>query len=544
MRKRYGARRRYWLIVPAALAVAAGIFLAFRLLPASPGVTASPAPETALPAPAAATPSAPASSSAPSASVSPAPAATPVPAAKTGKPAHLPKTSYSAALELAPSYDRFYGKMQVNYVNTTDDTLYELVFHLYPNAYYRPDGPGAAETQKSYGRLFSKGQTIISSVSLDGQLAYFTVSDDGMLLRVPFIKELAPGESAELFIEFAVDVPTRNGRFGKTELGYQLGNFLPILAVYQDGGWVTAPYTPIGDPFYSETADYKIALTYPAGYSLACTGEITASETKDGQITSYIAASRVRDFACVLGLGMQKTEDDAGGVHIVSYALSDASAKRGAALAKSVLDTLAGKLGGYPYKTLTVAQTDMAYAGMEYPNLLMLQRELYLPGRELELELTVAHEAIHQWFYGVVGNDEVSAPWIDESITSYLSLVYFDLAGKSDAYGGLMQKYVAERAALGAKVDGALTEYPGEDAYVNSAYWRGAAMYHALREKFGDATFFAALRAYLRENAYGVAVKADIVRAFEDTSGVALADWFEEWLPAPVPAPDVTDKAE
>lgn len=551
--RRYRPRKKpylYWLIPAALIVVAAAVLFAFRLPPFAPVRPAvheqTPAAFTpGKTAPVATAPASPQASPANTAPASPSstPGATPA-APKTGKPAALPQISYSAALQLAPSYDRFYGKMSVDYVNTTGDTLYELVFHLYPNAYAKADGPGAAEAQQSYGKIFSKGQTIISSVSLNGDLAYFTVSDDGMLLTVPFVKELQPGEKAAVFIEFAVDVPTRNGRFGKTQLGYQLGNFLPILAVYQDGSWMSGAYTPIGDPFYSETADYKVAVSYPEGYSIACTGEVASSETKNGIVTSYCAASKVRDFACMLGAGMQKAEIDASGVKIHSYALSGSTSQRGAELAQKALSVFSDKLGGYPYKTLTIAQADMAYAGMEYPGLCMIQRELYLPGRELELEMTIAHEILHQWFYGVVGNDEQNAPWLDEAITSYLSVAYFDLDNRADTYNGLLQKYVVERAALGGRIDGALTDYSTEDAYVNAAYWRGAAMFHALREKFGDATFFASLRDYIKSNAYNVAVKTDLARAFTETSGVDMAAWFDQYLAAPIPAPDVTDKAE
>jgi hypothetical protein len=84
----------------------------------------------------------------------------------------------------------------------------------------------------------------------------------------------------------------------------------------------------------------------------------------------------------MLSTGMQKAEDTFEGVRITSYALSQGSADRGAALAKKALQTMTTLIGSYPYETLTVAQVDMYYAGMEYPNLLMVQRELYLPGRE------------------------------------------------------------------------------------------------------------------------------------------------------------------
>lgn len=535
--RRYTHRKKpVWLfILLGAAALVLALFLTGVLsLPAASGGEAnapSPSPviTTAPPSPTEALPT-------PPPEVSPDPSATPVQGAGVtgaGRPVNAPKTSYALAMELRPSHNRLYAMLRVEYENVTGDTLYELPFHLHPNAYQSDSAPGNEEASDSYKGDFDAGGIIVSSVSLNGDLAYFKVSDDGMLLIVPFVKELLPGERAEVSIEFVLDVPERDGRFGRTELGYQLGNFLPILAVYQDSGWVKDGYAPIGDPYYSEVADYRVAFTYPAEYSLATTGTITGTEKKGSSVTSYVAASRVRDFACMLGLSMQQAKETQGEVAIYSYALSDGSATRAANIAKNVLSTLSPILGNYPYSTLTIAQADMAYAGMEYPNLLMVQRQLYLAGRELELELTIAHEIIHQWFYGLVGSDQYNAPWLDESLTSYLSLVYFERTGNTAAYGALSNRYLIERAALGTKIDGALPFYATEDAYVNSAYWRGAAMFASLREKIGDEAFFNGLRAYIEQNAYGIATKAELVSAFEQAANTQLAEWFESQLALP-----------
>lgn len=531
MGTRPNQKRLWWLWPAAGLLAAAAVFFAFKAFSSSPAaaLTPSPAPVTAsAPQDSPVYSASAATSPLPDASPAASPAASPNPNVPLAKPVNAPNTRYELAAELHPSYDRLYAKLRVLYQNTTPDTLYELVFHLYPNAYQNEDSPGAQESGGK--RDFDAGRVIVSAVSLNDEIAYFTVSDDGMLLQIPLVKELLPGENAEVFIEFAVDVPERDARLGKTELGYQLGNFLPILAVYQDGDWVADPYASLGDPYYSEVADYAVALTYPSEYTLACTGSIVKSETSGGLTTSYAAASKVRDFTCMLSTGMQKAEDTYEGIRIFSYALSQGSADRGAALAKKALATMTPLIGSYPYETLTVSQVDMYYAGMEYPNLLMVQRELYLPGRETELELTIVHELIHQWFYGVVGNDEINAPWLDEAITSYLSLVYFEQAGNETAYDTLLARYIGERAPLGTHVDGKLSDYASEDAYINSVYWRGAAMYHALREEIGDDAFFSGLRAYVQDNAYRVGTKADMIAAFNKASGRDLTDWFNAKL--------------
>ena len=452
---------------------------------------------------------------------------------KLGKPPFPPNTRYELACELRPSHDRLYAKLRVLYENTTPDTLYELVFHLPPNA--NAGSQDTSSEEKTYPHGAGESGLIVSAVSLNGELAFYKVSDNGMQLSVPFITELLPGENAEVFIEFVLDTPKADARLGKSELGYQLGNSLPVLAVYQDGAFAADGfgYYPTGDPFYSETADYAVAIAYPEAFSLISTGSVISSRLENGILTSYIAAADVREFALMLTQRMYSASDAFKGIKLYAQCLSEKSAKRAAAYMKKGLEALTPILSEYPYGTLNLAQVEMRYAGMEYPGLLMVQRQLFLPGREAELELTIVHELIHQWFYGLVGNDQINAPWLDEALTSYLSLEYYSRIGETKIYNGLVKRYLEERASLGGRIDGSLLDYASEDEYVNSVYWRGAKLFHELRQKIGDDAFFNGLRSYIKNNAYKIAIKADLISAFEQESGMKLSSWVDDYLKQP-----------
>ncbi|MDR1619243.1 MAG: M1 family metallopeptidase [Clostridiales bacterium] len=455
--------------------------------------------------------------------------------ATAGRPVNAPSTRYEIAAIVSEPYNRITAYMRVLYENTTPDTLYELVFHLPANAYYTADSPGAAAETKTYYNGFSKGGIIIGSVSLNDTIAYFYVSDDNMRLHVPFIKEIAPGDTAEIFAEFVLDVPLRNARYGRSELGFQLGNCWPILAVYQDGSWMADGYNSFGDPFYSETAEYIVSIAYPAGYAIAATGSVTTKE-KNGMLVSTIAAANAREFACMLMPGMRRAEATRGGTAIQSYALSADGAGRGLQLAQQAMAVLEPYLGQYPYPTLTIAQSEMqSGTGMEYPGLIFVQRKLYLPGNEQQLAFTIRHEVAHQWFYGLVGNDQYNAPWIDEAFASYFGLYATLLAGDEEAYRALHKYYIEECAPLGGRIDGALYDYANEYDYNNAVYWRGATLIEALHQEIGEDAFKAGLRLFFAENAYRVATKADIVSAFERACGKELATWFDDRLAAPRP---------
>lgn len=451
---------------------------------------------------------------------------------ETHKPAFKPNTRYDVALTLNDKFKRFSGSMKVYYENVNDTPVYELVFHLHPNAFLTADSPGAQLESRRYTSGFERGQLIVGDVSVNGELAYFSETDDRMLLTVPLSRELMPGEEATVLIEFVLDIPGLNGRFGRAAAGYQLGNFLPVLAVYQQGDWVRESYVALGDPFYAEVADYTVLLRYPQSYTMAATGVLQSEDVSDGMRTSVFEAEQVRDFACMLySSGVRQAVDTQNGVTVYSYALTDNSAARGLALAKEALAFYGNMLGAYPYKTFTVAQAELSSGGMEYPGLVMIQRELYLTGYERDLALTLYHEVAHQWFYGVVGNDQIFAPWIDEAVACYMGMLPFE-ENDPETYKLFCTFFLETQAALGGRIDGTLYDYD-ESAYANSVYWRGGAMLHALRAELGDEAFFAGLKLYVERNAYRVATKGDLVSAFEAASGRQLTVWFEEWLAAP-----------
>ena len=78
--------------------------------------------------------------------------------------------------------------------------------------------------------------------------------------------------------------------------------------------------------------------------------------------------------------------------------------------------------------------------GMEYPGLIMItsDEEFHQFSKDDEIYFTtrihevVSHEIAHQWFYGIVGNDEVNEPWLDESYANFSEKLYFKEAETED----------------------------------------------------------------------------------------------------------------
>lgn len=451
-----------------------------------------------------------------------------------GKPVNPANVRYELVASLNTQYRQIAANMRVHYTNTTPDTLYEIVFHLPANSYLNSSSEGSVEEGATYPRGFSNGGIIIQSATLDGVSAYYALSDDETFLSIPISRGLAPGENAELLLSFLLYVPQRNARYGVTNIGYQLGNCWPILAVYQDGGWVKPRYSSLGDPYYSDVADYAIAIAYPQKYNIASSGAIVKSDTESGITTSYIAAEKVRDFTIVLSEGTYTFSENYKGVELISTALTKSSAERGLVIARECLLAFNPYLGDYPYSTLTVSQTELNNAtGVEFPGLIMIQRELYLPGNDQQLYFTIAHEIAHQWFYGIVGNDQANNPWLDESMCAYFSFIPLLDHIDNRAYNTMRQYFLVERADKGGRIDGALYDYVLNEDYSNSVYWRGAAMLGGLIEKIGESAFYEGVKLYVTNNAFAVATPDDFIYAFEQASETSLRDWFLSWFKEP-----------
>jgi aminopeptidase N len=118
--------------------------------------------------------------------------------------------------------------------------------------------------------------------------------------------------------------------------------------------------------------------------------------------------------------------------------------------------------------------------------------------------LVVAHEVAHEWFQALVGNDQFTAPWVDESVAEFLSRLFF-----------------AERAPYCSSrpIDTPIFDYPDVHmlplaercgSYYQTVYLKGQAMYWGLRARMGGAALLRALRAVVREHAWDLVSSAEM----------------------------------
>ncbi|NLC42781.1 MAG: M1 family metallopeptidase, partial [Clostridiales bacterium] len=288
------------------------------------------------------------------------------------------------------------------YKNRTEDPLTHLYFHLYPNAFQYEDKAvfEKSDMNRAYPNGFSPGLLALDSVRINGEEAEFVLggySEDILMLLLE--GGLAPDEELSIEMEYSVLLPDSMGRFGYGENMYKAVNWYPIACVYDENGWNLDPYYAIGDPFYSDVANYSVTVKAPADYKLATSGKVKNKKKEGEEIIWRIEAPAVRDFAWLASNIFETASEKVGKTLVTSYyyTSSDAGEKALDYAAKS-LAYFNEVFGEYPYPEFAVVESDFYIGGMEYPNLIMLDHDLYQNRNVDYLELVTVHETAHQWW--------------------------------------------------------------------------------------------------------------------------------------------------
>ena len=268
-------------------------------------------------------------------------------------------------------------------------------------------------------------------------------------------------------------------RIARFQGGMLLGSFFPILAWDPRRGWVTDPPAKIlAESSTSPVAEFTVRVHAPPGL----TGVVS-----DGRA--------VRDVAVAVGQ-FRLESATVHGVHVrVAVARGGvASPTRILGLATSALRRLSQLYGAYPWRRYTVVvPRDFGEGGIEYPTLSFV-------GASDLTRVVVDHETAHQWFYSLVGNDQVRDPWLDETLATWAQQ---RLDGQR--VSPRLPIPLGARRHVGEPVN-YWTRFPR--AYFWGVYEEGA---NALRSLGDDKAVDCALRHYVARRAYSLAQPGDLL---------------------------------
>jgi len=445
-------------------------------------------------------------------------------------------SEYHFDIRFMPEDFVLYVTMELNYINDTGDTLSNLLLRTYANAYQSEEtSPAAIDFfyEGSYKNGFSPGALTIEGIWWNENVVTDWKYEDAAqtALNVP-ISSLHPHEKGLLRLRCRVQIPHCAHRFGYSEGVWQFGNVLPILALYQGGAWRQDDYCAIGDPFVSACANYTVAISAPNGYQCAASAGVTTEKTQDGlRFTMHGLA--LRDFAFVLSNAWQSASAAANGIQVTAYAFAKDDAKRIADYGAKALQIFSKLYGAYAWDQLTIALVDFPAGGMEYPGLIFLSQDY--AGKEstrTAMELVIAHETAHQWFYAMVGSDQYNQPWQDEALSEYAMLQYVREKYGDSSYRMVLYTRVEapmQERILSPVTPGSPVDYFSSYAdYSTVVYGRGAALLTAIDEMTGNANGF--LRSYCDAFAFSFATREDFDAHLNTWSGKDLSPLVLDYI--------------
>lgn len=435
------------------------------------------------------------------------------------------------------------GNQTVNYKNSTSNILNEVYFHLYPNSFSATAENKPVSTlyeSKAYPNGKSYGSISMEDVNIQNNDCSFSLEGtDDDILKVMLNAPLYPNDFVSIQMKYKIKIPNVLHRFGYNEKTINLGNIYPIACVFDENGWDKNPYNANGDPFYSNLANYSINITYPKDYVLASSGEQTAQAKNENNLTSKIYAPAVRDFAMVLSKNFETKIATCGDTKIQYYFYDDENADASLETAKKALLTFEDTFGKYPYSTLAIVKTGFLYGGMEYPNLVMISDNL---GKYEDFTNTIVHEVAHQWWYGLVGNNQFDHGWMDESLAEYSTVIFYEknpeynikrdvcIKNAITSYTMFVDVFEDVFKKVDTSMDRPLDKFATEPEYVYAAYVRGMIMFDDIRNLIGDRTFFRCLKNYCSKYKGQNALPENMISVFENTSGKKLKPLFLSYI--------------
>ncbi len=429
-------------------------------------------------------------------------------------------------VDLEGESPRLTGVERVLYTNTENVPLAEIVLRLYPNL------PG-------FG-----GQMTVDNVQVNDQPAVTRLEADNTALRVSLPQPLSPGQQARLSLAFEAAIPRQ------THAGYNifsfsnntaaLASFYPVVAVFNDAGWDISVPPPYGDATHLDVSLYDVTATVPAQMVVAASGSRLATDsTPDGRQRLRFASGPVRDFYLAMRPDFGVVSDTVDGITVNSY--YPPGQTRGGELAlQYAVDALRvfnERFGPYPYAEFDVVATPTTAGGVEYPGVIVAAEGLY-KGEGGFFQHVIGHEVAHQWWYGLVGNNQVLEPWLDEALTNYSTVLYWEaIEGQSSAdyivdtlFSGPYER--ARNSGNDRQVIGAVDSFtPGQ--YGDIVYGKGPLFFEALRREVGDDTYFEIMQSYLARHKYQLVTAADLIETIESVTGHSVQPLTEVWLNSP-----------
>ncbi|MBO0724817.1 MAG: M1 family metallopeptidase [Blastocatellia bacterium] len=366
------------------------------------------------------------------------------------------------------------GAERLTWFNHSSDTISDLQFHLYLNAFknqksafFKESGGqlrGDEAQPGEWGWIDVNKMELAGGEDLTSKIQFIHPdddnSDDQTVIRVPLSKPVKPGEKIELDIKFTAQLPRVFARTGYWASFALIGQWFPKIGVWESAGerrralpgWNCHEFHANSE-FYADFGNYDVTMTVPSAYKnkIGATGVMKSErDNQDGTVTYNFVQDNVHDFAWTVDTNylivkrrfkadqqvtQSEIDDWSSRLNLPAdrIALTDVDVTlmiqserrdqidRHFKAAFNAIKYFGLWYGNYPYNTLTIV--DPPYngegaGGMEYPTFITAGTS-WRVGRDQNPEEVIVHEFGHQFWYGLVASNEFEESWLDEGFNTY-----------------------------------------------------------------------------------------------------------------------------
>ena len=415
----------------------------------------------------------------------------------------------------------------ISYVNYTSGNLDDLILVIEPNRW-------------------QGGFALVSMVWENGEnIDNYELKDDQLHISLP--QSLKSGERLGLKINYRLVLPEipppsdtyRPVPYGYSERQTNIVDWYPYIPPYLDGkGWLVHSKWWFGEHQVFDVADFQVRVTLVEPVQDLVIAA-SAPVMQDGESYVYHLET-ARTFALSASTEYLVETTTIGDVTIYSYAFPYEKSAGQEVLHNTAdaLQLFSALITPYPHSSLSVVEADFL-DGMEYDGLFFLSRgfyNLYDGTPKGYLTFISAHETAHQWWYGLVGNDQALEPWLDEAICTYMEHIFYEniysdyppLSGESLV--DWWWYYRVDFYEPSGWVNGSIYDFNQFRPYRDAVYLNGAKFLEDLRNLIGDQAFFSFLRDYANENAHGIATAADFFTILRDHTSKDLDGLLAEYF--------------
>ena len=492
---------------------------------------------------------------------------------------------YKIDAELDDKANTVTGKEKLTYWNNSPDTLKVVYFHMYQNAFQPGSYYDMLNIHNHIKPVFGyyekqKEDIVVTKIESGGQPLQTWL--DNTVMQVKLLKPLLPGASVDFDINFTsyFDMGSLRRRMKLfIHNGYKhfdCVHWYPRICVYdRKSGWDVDQH--LDKEFYGDFGAFDVSLTLPNNYIMDATGTLLnkdevlpadlrqkldisnfANKPNEEKPSEIIApdgtkkiwrfhAENVHDFAWTADPTYRIGEKDWNGIQCIALVQEEHAGHWQDApdFIANVIKTYSTDIGMYGYPKMVVCD---ARDGMEYPMLTLCG------GIYPEYHYVIAHEVGHNWFFGMLGNNETYRAIMDEGFTQFLTAWSLDkIDGKYGLHYPPRNKYIRKFKKRVTNDDqsvyrGYITAAMQEDNTTlnthssdfngtvshnggySQVYFKMASMLYNLQYVLGDSLFLAAMHHYFEQWKFCHPYPEDFRNSVINYTHVNLTWFFDEWL--------------